>query len=174
VASSRRWPIFVRPYGNQGLFAGTLILEDQSAGVAEAFRGRLYWSRPALAATPYANGFTGLIEARGSRYIAPAPGQPALSGVSWNISVGGGLLTKSMSVHAVLSGTNRFRIAEGSAASSSSVRITPATGLLRGSWKSGPNVIGRVRGAVLQSERSGSGLLSLPNGTDSLEITPAD
>jgi Trypsin-like peptidase domain len=155
-------PLFAQPYAARGLLAGTLTFHDAPAPDAGHLDGTLRWQKPAAARGRYAAGFTGGIAALGSRWTPPARGAAALDLVGWELEIGAGVLAPPLTATAALSAKNFFSV---SGANGIKLKLTPASGLLSGSFPGTNRRPVAFKGAVLQRQRISRGAFIQPDRT---------
>ena len=157
-------------YRGAGAIIGTLAFD--SILEPNGMNGNLAWFRPASAAgNLFSEGFASTLAARGSRFIAPAPGTRVLTtgdsgAVVVNLAQGG--LDSPVSIHANLSLQNN--IASDSGELPIRLSLNSSTGVLRGTFihptTHRPTAIFAI---ILQKENRGMGYF-LANGQSGLVI----
>ena len=165
------WPFYQPLYGGRGCLIGWLQFRtDAPAG----FAGSAQWIRPANSNVVwYARGFTNISTFIASAYVAPvARTDRVLAFQSGRAAFNGGSLSVPFA--------NRFNlsargVATNLSANKLSLTIQPATGIFTGNvMVPGLNSTLPIKGAVLQGQNIGGGILQSPsaNGRVTIEAAP--
>ncbi len=147
------WPFFVPSDGGRGALAGWLQFTNSTES---ELVGQLIWIRSRHPGTAsYAEGFTNQIGVLASRYVPPAPNQPALNLSDPVLVLSGGELSSSVTKALIFRTPSELR---GTSGSPPLVKFYPAKGLFLGLGDvPGTMLSPRLSGAVLQNRNVGFG-----------------
>lgn len=165
----RMWPFYQSLYGGRGCVIGLLQFRSESPA---GFHGLAAWIRPANSNVVwYPAGFTNTVGFTGSSYVPP------VSSVDRVLTLESGEAVFSRGPF-VVAFTNRFTlsargVATNLSATAFSLSIRPATGLFTGSvLPPGSSTRLPIKGAVLQNNNLGGGLVEVPWAYGRVTIGP--
>jgi hypothetical protein len=151
VSAAGVWPLFIRPYGSNGLFVGWMRLDTNALAL---------WIKPARPRDRYyANGFHEVRPVGVARYLAPAVGRNALDWTNGVVRIGGGNLPQPL-VSQVLLTNNKLKVLGGTI-SNLVLGLSRSSGVITGSFV---HPVTRVKtsfsGALIQDP---SGFVQIPS-----------
>lgn len=167
MSADGQWPLHLPLYGGAGLALGWLNFADR---VADDLAGDVVHLRPGGASPPfYPGGFTNETILVGSRYTAPAGGEPVLDLLGANLTCEGNNGTGRATNRMSLIAGNKLRDDDNQTIMGA---VSVATGLFNGQTTDDAGHPVRWRGAMLQKAGYGAGQASATNGTLRILIAP--
>jgi hypothetical protein len=170
LASNGLCAVYVPLYKNSGSILGWLTFADTATN---DIHGPLLWTKPSgIAGALYSGGFTGQVEALGSRFVAPASGTRVINLTNGElIAIGGNL--PSASTNSVTLDTANKLVVTSTNLPKLALKLTTSSGLLGGTFTH-PAALksSAVKGVVLQKQNGGGGFLLGTNLTGSVYLGP--
>ncbi len=144
-------PYYLPLYNGAGSMFGWLAFGN---GAPTEISGELNWSKPSSAGGAYyPAGFTNVVLATGSRYLAPAAGTPALTLTNGVVILDGGNLAGPI-IHRITLGTDNKITGSNQLA----ITIVPAKGTFSGSFVDPTTSAKRtIKGVILRRQNFGAG-----------------
>jgi uncharacterized delta-60 repeat protein len=152
ISADGHVPFYLPLYGGAGSMFGWLEFStDAPTGIS----GELFWSKPSPAGGAfYPAGFTNIVLATGSRYVAPAAGTPALTLTNGVVILDGGNLAGPITNRFTLGADNKI-----SGANQLAITIVPAKGTFSGSFVDPATSAKRtIKGVILRRQNFGAGM----------------
>jgi len=168
LSKGGHWPLYVALYKGKGALLSSAQLDTNQQNTD--LSGALVWFKQTQVSKFYPDGFTNATTLLGSRYVAPAPFQPALNSTSAVVSFSNPQLAQDFTNEVLLSpqggivnqSTNKL-----------SVSLSKSTGLFQGSVT--PPTGGKpltLKGVLFQKQNLGAGYVMGTNQSGVMLLTP--